>query len=29
MVARAVPKAFTKFFDDLVDGHKQYFANKE
>ena len=29
MVARAVPRAFTKFFDDLVDGHRQFFADKE
>ena len=29
MFARAVPKAFTKFFDSLIEGHKMYFEDKQ
>ena len=28
LASRAVPKAFTKFFDSLVDGSKQFFGDK-
>jgi hypothetical protein len=29
MVARAVPKTVTKFYDSVVDGHKRFFCDKD